>query len=42
MKKPRGKIAGPSYRTSLLEAAPENARTPALARGWLGDATPGA
>jgi hypothetical protein len=32
-----GKIAEPSYRTSFLEAVPENARTLTLARAWLGD-----
>ncbi|HEX8114382.1 MAG TPA: hypothetical protein VF516_41920, partial [Kofleriaceae bacterium] len=33
-------IAEPSYRTSFLDAVPENARTLALARTWLGDAAP--
>jgi len=37
-----GKIAEPSYRTRFLEGVPENARTLALARAWLGEATPGA
>jgi hypothetical protein len=32
-----GKIADPSYRTSFLEQVPENARTLALARAWLGE-----
>jgi tetratricopeptide (TPR) repeat protein len=32
-----GKIADPSYRTSFLEQIPENARTVALARAWLGE-----
>jgi tetratricopeptide (TPR) repeat protein/predicted Ser/Thr protein kinase len=36
------KIAEPSYRASFLEAVPENARTLALARAWLGDAAPSA
>jgi eukaryotic-like serine/threonine-protein kinase len=31
-----GKIADPTYRTSFLEEVPENARTIALARAWLG------
>ena len=31
------KIADPDHRTSFLERAPENARTLALARAWLGD-----
>jgi hypothetical protein len=30
------KIAEPSYRTSFLDSVPENARTLALARTWLG------
>jgi hypothetical protein len=34
------RIADPGYRTSFLEAVPENARTLALARSWLG-AAPG-
>jgi hypothetical protein len=37
-----GKIADPAYRRSFLEDVPENARTLALARAWLGDATPSA
>ena len=36
------KIADPGYRTSFLEAVPENARTLALARAWLGEPAPGA
>jgi hypothetical protein len=36
------KIAEPGYRTSFLEAVPENARTLTLARAWLGDAAPSA
>jgi hypothetical protein len=36
------KIAEPGYRASFLEAVPENARTLALARAWLGDAAPDA
>jgi tetratricopeptide (TPR) repeat protein len=34
------KIVDPDYKTSFLESVPENARTLALARAWLGDATP--
>jgi hypothetical protein len=30
----------PGYRTSFLEAVPENARPLTLARAWLGDAAP--
>jgi hypothetical protein len=37
-----GRIAEPSYRTSFLEAVPENARTLTLACAWLGDAARGA
>jgi hypothetical protein len=33
------KIVDPDYKTSFLESVPENARTLALARAWLGDAT---
>jgi hypothetical protein len=35
-----GRIAGPSYRASFLEAVPESARTLSLASDWLGDASP--
>jgi len=35
-----GKIADPGYKTSFLEHVPENARTLALARAWLGDPPP--
>jgi len=35
-----GRIADPAYRQSFLEAVPENARTLALARAWLGEAAP--
>ena len=35
------KIPELAYRTSFLEGVPENARTFALARAWLGEATPG-
>jgi hypothetical protein len=31
-----GRIADPAYRQSFLENVPENARTLALARAWLG------
>jgi hypothetical protein len=31
------RIADPAYRRSFLEAVPENARTLALARSWLGE-----
>ena len=37
-----GRIAEPSYRTSFLAAVPENARTLALARAWLGEPAPDA
>jgi hypothetical protein len=33
-----GRIAEPGHRASFLEAVPENARTLALARAWLGEA----
>jgi hypothetical protein len=36
------RIADPDYKTSFLENVPENARTLALARAWLGDTTPSA
>jgi hypothetical protein len=36
------RIADPAYRRSFLEAVPENARTLALARAWLGEPAPGA
>jgi eukaryotic-like serine/threonine-protein kinase len=36
------RIADPDYKASFLENVPENARTLALARAWLGDATPSA
>jgi hypothetical protein len=36
------RIADPEYRTSFLEAVPENARTHALASAWLGAPAPGA
>ncbi|HWO22542.1 MAG TPA: protein kinase, partial [Kofleriaceae bacterium] len=35
-----GRIVDPGYRQSFLEVVPENARTLALARAWLGDAAP--
>ena len=35
-----GKIADPAYRTSYLARVPENARTLALARAWLGEPDP--
>jgi eukaryotic-like serine/threonine-protein kinase len=35
-----GRIADPAYRQSFLEVVPENARTRALARAWLGEAAP--
>ncbi|HWO23798.1 MAG TPA: protein kinase [Kofleriaceae bacterium] len=34
-----GRIADPDYKQSFLENVPENARTLALAREWIGDAT---
>ncbi|HWO22987.1 MAG TPA: protein kinase [Kofleriaceae bacterium] len=34
------RIADPAYRKSFLEEVPENARTLALARAWLGEAAP--
>jgi tetratricopeptide (TPR) repeat protein len=34
-------IADPDYRRSFLDSVPENARTLALARAWLGDDSPG-
>jgi hypothetical protein len=37
-----GRIADPDYRKSFLEGVPENARTLALARTWLGEAPPNA
>jgi hypothetical protein len=37
-----GRIAEPGYRTSFLEAVPENARTLALARAWLDEPAPDA
>ncbi len=37
-----GRIANPAYKQSFLEQVPENARTLALARAWLGEAPPGA
>ncbi len=37
-----GRIADPAYKTSFLEDVPENARTLALARAWLGEAGPDA
>jgi hypothetical protein len=33
-----GRIPDPAFRHSFLEGVPENARTLALARVWLGDA----
>jgi hypothetical protein len=36
------RIADPEYQQSFLEGVPENARTLALARAWLGDAAPAA
>jgi hypothetical protein len=36
------RIPDPAYRQSFLENVPENARTMALARAWLGDTAPGA
>ena len=36
------RIADPAHRQSFLEVVPENARTFALARAWLGDPAPGA
>ncbi len=35
-----GRIADPAYKQSFLEDVPENARTLALARAWLGEAVP--
>jgi len=35
-----GRIADPAYKTSFLEDVPENARTLALARAWLGESGP--
>jgi tetratricopeptide (TPR) repeat protein len=35
-----GKIPDPEYRKSFLEDVPENARTLALARAWLGETAP--
>jgi tetratricopeptide (TPR) repeat protein len=35
-----GTICDPAYRQSFLDSVPENARTLALARAWLGDAAP--
>jgi hypothetical protein len=37
-----GKIADPAYKRSFLDDVPENARTLARARAWLGDAAPSA
>jgi tetratricopeptide (TPR) repeat protein len=37
-----GRIAEPDHKRSFLEDVPENARIFALAREWLGDASPGA
>ncbi|HWU90827.1 MAG TPA: hypothetical protein VN253_26355, partial [Kofleriaceae bacterium] len=37
-----GEIPDPAYRQSFLEHVPENARTLALARAWLGEPAPGA
>jgi tetratricopeptide (TPR) repeat protein len=37
-----GTIEDPAYRASFLEAVPENARTLALAREWLGEPAPAA
>jgi len=34
------RIPSPVYKQSFLESVPENARTLALARAWLGEATP--
>jgi hypothetical protein len=34
------RTAEPAYRRSFLDEVPENARTFALARAWLGDAAP--
>jgi eukaryotic-like serine/threonine-protein kinase len=34
------RIAAPDHRRSFLEVVPENARTFALARAWLGESTP--
>ena len=36
------RIADPAYRTSFLENVPENVRTLALARAWLGEPAPSA
>jgi hypothetical protein len=36
------RIFDPVYKTSFLENVPENARTVALARAWLGEAAPNA
>ncbi|HEX3477675.1 MAG TPA: hypothetical protein VHT91_21790 [Kofleriaceae bacterium] len=36
------RIADPTYKQSFLADVPENARTLALARAWLGDPAPGA
>jgi hypothetical protein len=35
------RISDPDYKASFLENVPENARTLALARAWLGDVEPG-
>ena len=34
-----GRILDPTYQQSFLEQVPENARTLALARAWLGEPT---
>jgi hypothetical protein len=37
-----GRIADPEHRRGFLEDVPENARTVALGRAWLGEPAPGA
>ena len=34
------RIPDPAYKASVLENVPENARTLALARAWLGESAP--